>query len=135
MSPISRCGARWYNLTATQMGVAGALLLAACASSPPAAKVAMSAARQAIALADQAHITDPASPELAEARIRLAAADAALRSGHMLAAERLAQESRVDAELAVAQANASHDHTVNAEMLPGTDAVAQQVQPLAGAKP
>jgi outer membrane protein OmpA-like peptidoglycan-associated protein len=108
MSPISRCGARWYSPTATVIGVAGALLLAACASSPPAPEVAMSAVRRAIVVADQvvadqAHITDPSSPELAEARIRLAAAQR--HYGRAIAIKALFVADR---EGAVAAANA-HD--------------------------
>ena len=135
MSSISRCGADWYRPTVTPIHVVTVLLLAACASSPPAPESAMNAARRAIVVADLARITDASSPELTEARVRLAASDAAMQAGHMLAAERLAEESRVDAELAVTQANASHDHAVSEELQRGTDALAQHVKPIAGAEP
>ena len=95
----------------------------------------MSAARQAIAVADQAHIADTSSPELAEARGKLAAADAAIRTQHMHEAERLAQESRVDAELAFAQSVASSNQAVNDEMLRSTDTLSQEIKRNAGATP
>jgi putative cell wall-binding protein len=116
-------------------GLAGALLLAACASSPPAPEVAMSAARQAIAVADQAQIAPAASPALAEAHSKLAAADTAVRDQHMIQAERLAQESRVDAELALAQSNAAKDQAVNDEMLRSTDTLSEELKRNAGATP
>ena len=131
----SMYGRRSHALTAVFSGLGVALLTAACASSPPAPEVAMSAARQAIAVADQAHIADTSSPELTEARSKLAAADAAIQTQHMLEAERLAQESRVDAELAFAQSVASNNQAVNDEMLRSTDTLSQEIKRNAGATP
>jgi Domain of unknown function (DUF4398) len=127
--------ARGPGLSAVLLSVAGALLFTACASSPPAPEVAMSAARQAIAVADQAHITGAASPALAEARSKLDEAGAAVKAQHMVQAERLAQESRVDAELAVTQSNAAKDQAVNDDMLRSTDTLSEEMKRNAGATP
>jgi PBP1b-binding outer membrane lipoprotein LpoB len=108
-------------------GVAAALLLAGCASSPPAPDAAMSAAKQAITDADQAHVAPVAAPALAEARSKLDAADAAIKEQKMIRAERLAQESRVDAELAMAQTTAAKDQAANDDMLKSTDAVSDEL--------
>jgi len=112
-----------------------ALLLGACATVPPAPDVALSEARQAIAVAERAHIDDSSSPELAEARSKLAAANSAVQAEHMIEAKRLAQESRVDAELAFAQSDATKNQAVNDEMLRSTDALSGEMQRNSGAKP
>jgi len=111
------------------------LLLAACASTPPAPEVALSEARQAIAVADRAHVDDALSPELAEARTRLASANKAVQAEHMVEAMRLAQESRVDAELAFANSDAMKNQAVNDEMLRSTDTLSEEMQRNAGVKP
>lgn len=115
-------------------GLAGALLLAACASTP-APEVALSEARQAIEVADRAHVDDASSPELAEARTRLASANQAVREQRMVEAKRLAQESRVDAQLAFARSDAQKNQAVNDEMLRSTDTLSDEMQRNAGAKP
>ncbi len=120
--------------TATLAGLGGALLLAACASSPPAPDVAMSAAKQAITAADQAPVAPIAAPALAEARSKLDAANAAVKEQQMIRAERLAQESRVDAELALAQTNAAKDQAVNDDMIHSTDTLSEEMKRNAGAK-
>ena len=112
----------------------GALLLAACASTPP-PSVALSEAKQAIAAADQAHIADASSPELAQARTKLAAAEAAVQAKNMAQGERLAQESRVDAELAFAQSGAQKNQAVNDEMLHSTQTLSDEMQRNTGTKP
>lgn len=135
MIRIPMCNGRVHRPAVALLGLGGALLLAACASSPPAPLVALSAAKQAIATADQAHVADASSPELAEARDKLAAADAAVQAKHMIEAERLAQESRVDAELAFAKSDASKNQAVNDEMLHSNDTLSHEMQRNAGAKP
>lgn len=112
----------------TLLGLSGALLLAACASTPPAPAVALSSAKQAIAVADQTRVADAASPELNEARDKLAAAQAAVQDKRMADAERLAVESRVDAELASAKAEASKNQAVNDEMIHSTATLSQEMQ-------
>jgi Domain of unknown function (DUF4398) len=135
MTRMTRRGANPYRLSAALAALGGTLLLAACASTPPAPLASLAEARQAIAVADQAHITDASAPELAEARSRLTAADAAVQARHMAAADRLAQESRVDAELSLANSNASKNQTVNDEMLRSTEVLSTEMQRNAGAKP
>jgi Domain of unknown function (DUF4398) len=130
----SQRGQRLHRPTARLVALGGVLLLAACASTPPPV-AALSEARQAIAVADQAHITDASSPQLADARAKLTAADAAVQAKNMAQAERLAQESRVDAELAFAQSTAQKNQTVNDEMLHSTQTLSDEMQRNTGTKP
>jgi hypothetical protein len=123
-----------HRPTARLVGLGGVLLLAACASTPP-PSVALSEAKQAIAVADQAHITDASSPQLAEARTKLAAADTAVQAKQMSQAERLAQESRVSAELAFAQTTAQKNKSVNDEMLHSTQTLSDEMQRNTGNTP
>jgi hypothetical protein len=116
-------------------GLGGALLLTACATTTPEPTLAMRAAEQAIATADRTRVADAASPELSESREKLAAAQAAVKSKLMLEAERLAMESRVDAELASARIELSKAVAVNDEMKHSTDTLLQEIQRNAGAKP
>ena len=135
MIRLPLCGTRLHGSTATVAALCSALLLAACAGSPPAPLVSLSQAKQAIAVADQAQIADASSPELAEARTKLAAADAAVQAHHMIEADRLAQESRVDAELAFAQTDALKNQAVNDEMLHSTDTLSEEMKRNTGSKP
>jgi Mg2+ and Co2+ transporter CorA len=118
----------------TLLGLGCALLLAACASAPPVPEIALSSAKQAIAVADQARVTDASSPVLSEARDKLAAAETAVTEKRMDDAERLAKESRVDAELATAQASATKDQAVNDEMIKSTQTLSQEMQRNSGVK-
>jgi hypothetical protein len=115
----------------TLLGIGGVLLLAACASTPP-PTLALSSAKQAIAVADQTRVADAASPELSEARDKLAAAQTAVQDKRMVEAERLALESRVDAELATAQVTASKDRAVNDEMIHSIETLSQEMQRKSG---
>ena len=130
----SRLHSRAAAVVGLVVGLGGALLLAACASTPPEPTVAMKAAEQAIAAADRTRIADAASPELSEAREKLTAAQTAVRDKHMVEAERLALESRVDAELASAKTEASKAKAVNDEMKHSTETLTQEMQRNSGDK-
>ncbi len=123
---------------ASIVAVGSVLLLAACASTPPEPTVAMKAAEQAIAAADRTRIADAASPELSEARQKLTAAQAAIEDeqlkDRMIVAERLALESRVDAELASARNEAAKAKAVNDEIRQSTATLSQEMQRNTGAK-
>jgi Domain of unknown function (DUF4398) len=113
-------------------GIAGALLLAGCASTPPEPTVALKAAEQAIAAADRMRVADAASPELGEAREKLTAAQSAAQEKRMADAERLALESRVDAELASARIEAAKASAVNDEMKRSTSTLTQEMDRKSG---
>ena len=110
------------------VALATVLLLGACASTPPEPTAALQAAEQAISAADRARIPDQASPELHEAREKLAAAQGAVRENQMVRAERLAQESRVDAELASATMDTAKSRAVNDEMIRSDVTLRQEMQ-------
>jgi len=93
--------------------------LAACSSPPPAKE--LQAAELSITNAEKARVADYASPELGEARNKLAAAKAAVNEGDMDDAKRLAEQARVDAELATAKASAAKAAVVNTEMQDSTE--------------
>lgn len=105
----------------------GLLLLTACASAPP-PNQALQAAEQAIATAEQARVADYASPELSEARDKLAASRAAIQQKNMVLAQRLADESRADAQLASAKAEAAKAKVVNDDMQKSNVTLKQEMQ-------
>ena len=110
-------------------GLTGLLmLLAACASAPPAPDSALDAAKVAISNAEKADASHYAGAELGEARQKLALADDAVREESMVLAERLAQQSRVQAELASARTVAAKAAEVNKEMERGADALTEEMQ-------
>lgn len=113
-------------------GLAGAIMLvAACASNPPAPTTSLDAARVAIANAEKADASHYAGAELDAARQKLLLADAAVsdkRQKSMSLADRLAQEARVEAELASARTGAAKAAAVNKEMDRGADALTEEMQ-------
>jgi hypothetical protein len=104
------------------------MLLAACASAPLAPDSALDAAKVAISNAEKADANQFAGAELGEAREKLALADNAVREEDMIQAERFAQQSRVQAELASARTGAAKAAQVNTEMERGADALTQEMQ-------
>ena len=116
-------------------GIAVTLMfLAACASAPVAPDSALDAAKVAISNAEKAEAGQFASAELGEARQKLALADGAVVEKNMVSAERFAQESRVQAELASARTAAAKAMTVNKEMERGADALSEEMQRAGEAK-
>lgn len=118
----------------TGAAIAGLLLLAACASAPKAPTAALQAAESAITNAERARVADYASQELTRAREKLAAANTAVRQEQMVLALRLAEQSRVDAELATAMTEEIKARAVNDEMKKSTDALEQEMQRNTGAR-
>ena len=92
------------------------LFTAACASTPPIPSASLQAAQQSIANAEPVEAGTHAAAELSEARNKLSAAQRAVDLKQMVAAGRLADEARAEAELAVARTGAAKTHAVNADM-------------------
>lgn len=113
---------RYASLTAAL------LLLAACASTPKPPTQALQAAEQAIATAEQDRVAEYASLELSEARSKLADANNEVIKENMVLAERLAKESRVNAELASAKTAAAKAKEVNDEMKESTLIIKDEMQ-------
>ena len=108
---------------------AAAVLLGACATTPPAPPTAsLNAARQAITNAEQADARQYASTELDEANQKLAMANRAVTTESMIEADRLAQESRVVAELASARTESAKAAEINREMGRGADALNEELR-------
>ena len=116
-------------------GLAGALMIAACASTPPAPTAQLQAARQAISNAERTDAGRYAAGELGEARTKLASADAAVREEKMTAAGRLADESRVSADLATAKSAMAKATAVNDEMKRSTGTLIDEMQRTTGDAP
>lgn len=114
---------------------AGLFTLVACASAPPAPTYALQAAETAITNAEQARVSDYASIELNEARENLATARKAVQDKDMARAERLAEQSRVNAELASANARLTRARAINEEAQRSVDVLKQEMQRGPGARP
>lgn len=110
------------------LGAVGAVLLLGACASTPAPNEALQAAELAIINAERARVADYAAPELGDARSKLTAARAAVNEENMILAERLAEQSRVGAELAIAKAEVGKTKAVNDEMQKSTDVMQQEMQ-------
>jgi predicted S18 family serine protease len=137
MNPIPIRSTRNQGVPSLRRLAAAALLLtlAACASTPPAPTHALQAAETAITNAEQARVADYASIELNEARENLAAARKAVQDEDMARAERLAEQSRVNAELASAHAELTRARAINEEMQRSIDVLKEEMQRGPGAQP
>lgn len=113
--------------------VTALLTLVACASVPLPPTEALQAAELAITNAEKARVADYASPELGMARDKLTAARSAVEQEEMVLAQRLAEQSRVDAELAMAKAEVAKAKLVNDEMKKSTESLKQEMQRNTGA--
>jgi hypothetical protein len=108
-------------------------MLGGCASLPP-PTASLQAARLAISDADRAEAGRYASAELGEARTKLASADSAVAEQKMTMAERLANESRTEAELASAKTANVKAEAVNDEMKRSTNTLVEEMQRNSGEK-
>ena len=117
------------------VAAAGLFTLVACASTPPAPTHALQGAEAAITNAEQARVADYASIELNEARENLAAARKAVQDKDRARAERLAEQARVNAELASANAGLTKARVINEEMQTSIDVLKQEMQRGPGAQP
>jgi hypothetical protein len=111
-----------------------AFTLSGCASTPQPPNQAIQAAELAINNADQARVADYASPELVEAREKLTAARLAVEKKDMVAAQRFAEQSRADADLAIAKTGVAKAKAVNDEMKKSTSTLKQEMQRNTGAQ-
>jgi len=119
----------------TALGLTGMLLLAACASTPPAPTANLQAAQQAIAAAERGEAARYAPGELSEAHTKLALADTAVTEKRMVVAEHLADQSRAEAELASAQTSAAKASAVNDEMKRSNGTLVDEMKRGSGDKP
>lgn len=108
--------------------LAGLLILGGCASAPEPPTAELQAAEQAISSAERARVTDYASVELSEARDKLSAARRAVQDKEMVQAQHLAQQARLDAELASARAEVAKAREVNEQMQKGIDTLKMEMQ-------
>jgi putative cell wall-binding protein len=106
----------------------GLLTLAACASTPKPPTQALQAAELAITNAETNRVQDYASSELNEARQNLAAANSAVQMKEMELAQRLAEQSRANADLASARTEMLKAKAVNDEMQKSIDTLKQEMQ-------
>lgn len=105
----------------------GAGLAVGCASSPEPTEQLV-AARQAVTAAEQAQAVEHAAEMMSESRTKLALAEKAVKDNEMERAARLADEARVDAELATAQSAATKAEAVNDEMRRSTATMIEEMQ-------
>ncbi len=111
-----------------------ALSLAACASMPEAPLQELQAAELAITSAEQAGVADYSAPQLNQAREKLASARTAVQQEDMVLAARLADESKVEADLALASAEMQKAKAVNDDMQDSIDTLKQELQRNSGTR-
>src|SRR5579872_3230533 len=97
----------------TTLGFTGVLLRIGATGG---ATANLQAAQQAIAAAERGEAARYAPGELSEAHTKLASAETAVTEKKMIVAEHLADQSRVEAELAAAKTSAIKANAVNDEM-------------------
>ena len=133
ITPLSKAGMLGRSPLFLALALTGSLAVTACASAPVPPNEALQAAELAIVNAERARVADYASPELGQARDKLAAARAAVEAEKMVLALRLAEQSRAEAELATAKAEVAKATVVNQEMVKSIDTLKQEMQRNAGA--
>lgn len=102
------------------------LALAACQSAPPPTQK-MQAAQTAISSAEQERVADYAPIDLRSAHEKLSAARDAIQAKDMDRAARLADESRVSAELASAKTAEMKAKAVNDDMQQNINALQREI--------
>ena len=117
------------------LALLGVLALAGCASAPVPPSLALQAAEQAIARAERDHAGNRPPVELAQARVKLEAARGAVADKAMLRAERLAEQSRVEAELASALGGLERAGRIDEQLREGNDALEEELRRKAGEQP
>ena len=115
--------------------VAGVMTLTACASAPVPPTQQLQAAALAITSAEQARVAEYAASELNQAREKLASANIAVQNDEMELASRLADESRVYAELALANTEMLKAREVNQQMQESINILQQEIQRNTGSTP
>lgn len=103
------------------------LTLSSCATTIKPPHQEIQSAEQAISQAEQARVADYASPELRTAREKLTEARAAMLQENLIVARRLAEQSRVEADLAVAKADVSKAQAINDDIKKGTESMQQEM--------
>lgn len=110
-------------------GLFSSVLIVACASDPPPApKMELQGAEQAISTAEQGRAAEYSPLEMKEAREKLSLAKDAVQSERMPAARRLAEQSRAIAELAVAKSEAIKAKKANEEISENIDTLKEEMQ-------
>jgi hypothetical protein len=127
--------AHWRSLPRTAVSLTGMLIHAACASTPPPPIASLQAAHDAISNAERVEAGRYAAAELGEARTKLASADTAVTEKRMTMADQLAQESRVEANLASARTADIKAKAVNEEMMRSNGTLIEEMQRNSGDKP
>jgi Domain of unknown function (DUF4398) len=111
------------------------LVLVSCVTMPPETPASVRAAQDAISNAERVEAARYAAGELGEARTRLASAQVAVSEQKMILANRLADESRAEAELASAKTAEAKASSVNADMKRGTGVLVEEMKRGTGDKP
>ncbi len=104
------------------------VLLSACATAPVPPENSLTAAREAIASAEQAGARQHAGAELDEAQQQLVMAERFVSTEQMIEAERFAHQSLVAAQLASARTEAAKAAAINREMGRGADALIEEMR-------
>jgi hypothetical protein len=108
--------------------LASVLLVACMTSAAEAPTASLAAARDAIASAEQSDARRYAGAELDQARQKLDQAESAVSAERMGEAKRLAEQSLITAELAVARTASAKAAEINRQMGRGADALDEEMK-------
>jgi hypothetical protein len=104
------------------------LVLVSCATMPPETPASVRAAQDAISNAERVEAAHYAAGELSAARTRLASAQVAVGEKKLILANRLADESRAEAELAAAKTAEAKASSVNVDMKRNTGVLVEEMK-------